>query len=104
LLPAARRHESACRRGRTGSRAAEAWIGISPQRLGRANEVGAGLTTTPRLLCTSITASARSERPVGRERDMASTPEQPLGLVIASTEKSPPCFRRARLAAKATAS
>src|SRR5215475_8126838 len=74
------------------------------QRAGRAKVVGAGLTTTPRLVCTSITARARSERPSGKKRKMPSTPDQPLGLVIASTEKSPPDLTRARFAASATAS
>ena len=71
---------------------------------GRAKVVGAGLTTVPRLTCTSITARARSERPSGRKRKMPSTPDQPLGLVIASAEKSPPGFSRARLPASATPS
>src|SRR5262249_30182728 len=74
------------------------------QSVGRVKVVGAGLTTTPRLPCTSITASARSTRPSGRKRKMPSTPAQPLRLVIAWTEKSPPRLARARLAAKATAS
>ena len=66
--------------------------------------VGAGLTTVPAPACTAITASARSERPLGRKRKMPSTPDQPLGLVMASAEKSPPCFSRARWPASDTPS